>query len=63
MASRGAEADAVHEAVELAPGGAQVGEQLVDLGVVGHVAVKDQLGVEFCSEFGDAVLEAARLHS
>ena len=36
----------------------QVGEQLVDLRVVAHVAIEDQLGVEVRGEFGDAVLEA-----
>jgi hypothetical protein len=52
------EADAVHEAVELRPGGREVGEQLFDLRVVAHVAVEDQLRAEVGGEFGDAVLEA-----
>ena len=58
IASRGAIADAVDEAVELRPGGRQVLEELVDLRVVADVAVEDQLGAEVRREFGDAVLEA-----
>jgi hypothetical protein len=55
------EADGVHEAVELRPGLAQVGEQAVDLRVVGHVAVEDQRRAELGGELGDAVLEALAL--
>src|SRR5207253_466558 len=51
-------ADAVHEAVELRPGGGQVLEQLVDLRVVADVAIEDQLRAELSREFGDALLEA-----
>jgi hypothetical protein len=35
----------------------QVGEQLVDLGVITHVAVKDQSRAEICRELCDALLE------
>ena len=48
----------VHKAVKLAPGVAQALEHGVDLRVVGHVAVKDQGGVELGSKFSDAALEA-----
>jgi hypothetical protein len=48
----------VHKAVKLAPYSAQIGKQLLDLSVVGNVAVKHQLGIEFGSKLGDAVLEA-----
>ena len=52
------EADAVHEAVELAARSADRSvNSCVDLRVVAHVAVEDQLGVEFGRELGDAVLE------
>ena len=54
----GGEADAVHKAVELGPGFGQVGEHGFDLGVVGHVTIEDQFGIEFGGEVGDAVFEA-----
>ena len=50
--------DAVHEAVELGPYLRQVGEQLLDLGIVADIAVEHQAGAEVCGKFGDAVLEA-----
>ena len=50
--------NAVHEAVELGPGGRQVSEHALDLLVAGHVAVEHQLGVELGGKVGDAVLEA-----
>jgi hypothetical protein len=37
------EADRVHEAVELGPGLAELGEQALDLRVVADVALEDQL--------------------
>src|SRR5690606_1859783 len=51
------EANAVHEAVELGPGLRKIGEQLLDLRVVTHIAIEDELGIEVGREFGDAVFE------
>jgi len=53
----GCKADAVDEAVEFGPGRSQVGEELVDLRVVAHIAIKNQLRIEVRCEFGDTVLE------
>ena len=50
-------ADRVHQAVELIPGLAEVGEEGVDLFIAADVAIENQLGVEFFRELGDAVLE------
>ena len=47
-------ADAVHKTVKVGPVGAEVGEQLVDLGVIAHVAVKDQFGVKVSGKLGDS---------
>ena len=55
------EADGVHEAVELRPGVAELGEGALDLRVFGHVELEDQLGVELGGELGDALLEALAL--
>ncbi len=53
------EADRVNETVEaLGPGSLEVSEQALDGGVIAHIAVKHQFGIEFGSEFSDAVLEA-----
>jgi hypothetical protein len=52
------EADGVHEAIQAVPTLGQVGEQVGDLLVAGHVAVEGQLAAEFGSEFSDAVFEA-----
>ncbi|MCY1369054.1 hypothetical protein D9M69_560720 [compost metagenome] len=52
------EADAVHEAVEGGPGLREVGEELVDLRIVAHVAVENQFRAEVCGIFGDTVLES-----
>jgi len=47
----------VHEAVEFRPGGRKILEQSIDLRIVAHVAIENQIGAEFAREFGDAVLE------
>ena len=49
--------NAVHKAVKSRPVGRQIFEQLCDLFVAAHVAVKNQLRVKVCCEFGDAVFE------
>ena len=49
------------EAVELVPGLAELGEQALDLGVVGDIALIDQVRAELGRELGDAVLEALAL--
>ena len=51
------EADRVHQAVELAPGLAEVGEERIDLLVAADVAVEGQLGAELPGEVGSSVLE------
>ena len=50
-------ADGVHKAVKPAPGRAQIGEQALNLRVIGHVAIKHQLAAELGGELGDAPLE------
>ena len=51
-------ADGVNKTIQLGPGGRQVGEQLVNLLVTAHIAIKNQFRVKVGRKLGDAVLEA-----
>src|ERR1035437_1193330 len=50
--------NAVHKAVKSGPVLSQVFEQVVDLCIVAHVTVKNQLGVEVGGKLGDPILES-----
>ena len=48
----------MNKAVKLGPVGGQISKQFVNLGVVTHIAVKDQGGVKVCRKFCNAVFKA-----
>ena len=53
--------DGVYQTVEPFPVGAEVGEQLLYLGVVGDIAGEHQRTVKFCGEFGNPLEKAVVL--
>ena len=54
----GCKANAVHKPVKGRPSGSQVCKQFGYLGIITHVAIEYQFGVEIGRKFGDAFLEA-----